>query len=91
MSRDKLLDLIRDFEEKHDHILPMNFRNELVDGVLDFYRGRVVCPHHQEAVNELKKLMRDPRHWKEHDPEILKQIEAGFATLFPPEEANNET
>lgn len=31
----------------------------------------------------LKKLMLDPRYWKEQNPELLKKVADGFARLYP--------
>lgn len=31
---------------------------------------------------ELRDLMRDPKYWRDHDPEIVKKIEQGFAKLY---------
>ena len=31
---------------------------------------------------ELKKMMQDPKYWREQDPEYVKKIEAGFKKLY---------
>ena len=30
----------------------------------------------------LKKLMQDPKYWRDQDPELLKRVEAGFKRLY---------
>jgi hypothetical protein len=32
---------------------------------------------------ELKRLMRDPRYWRDHDPALTRRIESGFRHLYP--------
>jgi len=38
-----------------------------------------------EAVNEegLKRMMQDPRYWRDHDPAFIERIRDGFKRLFP--------
>lgn len=48
---------------------------QLVSGVLPSPRGRT------EA--DLKKLMDDPRYWKEHDASFVADVQRGFETLYP--------
>ena len=31
----------------------------------------------------LRKMMRDPRYWRERDPEMVKKVTRGFKTLYP--------
>lgn len=37
--------------------------------------------------NQLKELMRDPRYWRDRDPEIIEKVRQGFRRLFPQPEA----
>lgn len=32
---------------------------------------------------ELKRLMADPRYWRDKDPAVVRQVSAGFKRLFP--------
>ena len=32
---------------------------------------------------ELRRLMADPRYWRDHDPAIVRQVTEGFKRLFP--------
>ena len=34
---------------------------------------------------ELRKLMRDPRYWRDRDPALLAKVAAGFERLYPGE------
>lgn len=31
---------------------------------------------------ELRNLMKDPRYWKQQDPEMVKRVEEGFKRLY---------
>ena len=31
---------------------------------------------------KLRDLMRDPKYWRDHDPETVKKIEQGFERLY---------
>lgn len=31
---------------------------------------------------ELREMMRDPKYWRDHDPETVKKIEQGFKKLY---------
>ena len=39
----------------------------------------------RETLSEagLKKIMMDPKYWKEQDPELLEKVAKGFARLYP--------
>lgn len=32
---------------------------------------------------QLRKLMQDPRYWRDHDPEIVDRVRRGFEALYP--------
>lgn len=32
--------------------------------------------------NDLRRMMRDPKYWREHDPEYVRKIENGFKKLY---------
>jgi hypothetical protein len=32
--------------------------------------------------NELRRMMRDPKYWRDHDPEYVRKIENGFKKLY---------
>ena len=36
----------------------------------------------QNEEKELKRLMQDPRYWRDQDPEIVKRVEEGFKRLY---------
>ena len=42
-------------------------------------RGRVSTMDDEET---LKKLMQNPKYWRDQDPELLKRVEAGFKRLY---------
>lgn len=42
-------------------------------------RGKVVPIDDEET---LKKLMQNPKYWRDQDPELLKRVEAGFKRLY---------
>ncbi len=42
-------------------------------------KGRFVPQDDEQA---LKKLMQDPKYWRDQDPELLKRVEAGFKRLY---------
>ena len=33
--------------------------------------------------NELDALVRDPRYWRDHEPDLVKRVEEGFRRLYP--------
>lgn len=35
--------------------------------------------------NGLRKMMRDPRYWRERDPETVRKVTKGFKNLYPSE------
>ena len=42
-------------------------------------RGQVATVDDEET---LKKLMQNPKYWRDQDPELLKRVEAGFKRLY---------
>jgi len=42
-------------------------------------RGQVTTVDDEET---LKKLMQNPKYWRDQDPELLKRVEAGFKRLY---------
>jgi hypothetical protein len=32
--------------------------------------------------NKLKKMMQDPKYWRDHDPKLLQKVETGFKKLY---------
>ena len=49
-----------------------------------------VLPNAEEARTEaspeedaLRKMMKDPRYWREHDPAFVERVHQGFKKLFP--------
>ena len=42
-------------------------------------RGKVSTVDDEET---LKKLMQNPKYWRDQDPELLKRVEAGFKRLY---------
>ena len=32
---------------------------------------------------ELDALVRDPRYWRDHEPDLVKRVEEGFRRLYP--------
>ncbi len=36
----------------------------------------------QPDETDLRKMIRDPRYWRERDPAILKQVQQGFERLY---------
>lgn len=33
--------------------------------------------------NSLRRMMDDPRYWRDHDPELVSRVQDGFASLYP--------
>ena len=63
------------------------------DGILSMYQmmknaqeSSVLPRQNNAAVPEteasLKRLMQDPKYWKQQDPELLKRVEEGFKRLY---------
>ena len=63
------------------------------DGILTMYRmmnsaseetvlprSETVAP--QDSEETLKRLMQDPKYWKQQDPALTKRIEDGFKRLY---------
>ena len=63
------------------------------DGILTLYK--MMCNAQETPVlprtgavggelseSELKRLMQDPKYWKQQDPELMKRVEAGFKRLY---------
>ena len=42
-------------------------------------RGQISTVDDEET---LKKLMQNPKYWRDQDPELLKRVEAGFKRLY---------
>ena len=63
------------------------------DGILSMYQmmknaqeSSVLPRQNNTAIPEteasLKRLMQDPKYWKQQDPELLKRVEEGFKRLY---------
>jgi len=37
----------------------------------------------QAAEEELRRMMRDPRYWRDRDPQVLSAVSQGFQKLYP--------
>lgn len=37
----------------------------------------------REAEEELRAMMRDPRYWRDRDPQVLNAVSEGFRKLYP--------
>ena len=62
-------------------------------GILTLYQmmqGKMESPliqgrgkaHYMDDEETLKKLMQNPKYWRDQDPELLKRVEAGFKRLY---------
>lgn len=84
---------LRKWGEKH---LPGDAFNALCcsyDGVKAMHRMMTVGDEPDLAVSgvggapltetQLKKMMNDPRYWRDHDPVLMRKVEQGFRTLYP--------
>ena len=38
----------------------------------------------RQEVKRLIMMMKDPRYWRDHDPEVLHSVRAGFKRLYGP-------
>ena len=79
--------------EKHLDQKTFNSLSSTKDGILTMYKmmqgnlespliqghGRITS---QDDENSLKKLMQDPKYWRDQDPELLKRVEDGFKRLY---------
>ncbi|MDF1750832.1 MAG: hypothetical protein P1V34_18360 [Alphaproteobacteria bacterium] len=36
-----------------------------------------------EAEQQLRQMMRDPRYWRDRDPQVLNAVSEGFKQLYP--------
>jgi hypothetical protein len=36
----------------------------------------------KQEVKRLIALMRDPRYWRDHDPQIVREVRSGFKQLY---------
>lgn len=43
---------------------------------------RMATERYEKDEKELKALMKDPRYWKQQDPEMVKRVEEGFKRLY---------
>ena len=63
------------------------------DGILTLYK--MMCNAQETPVlprtgsvggelseSDLKRMMQDPKYWKQQDPELMKRVEAGFKRLY---------
>ena len=65
------------------------------DGVIAMHRmmaagepsviGRSAGASTNTSENDLRRLMRDPKYWRERDPATVAQVRGGFAKLYPGE------
>ncbi|WP_135079862.1 hypothetical protein [Terasakiella sp. SH-1] len=64
------------------------------DGVMTLYdmmnkgegepsMARVHDAHGLRSEDDVRKLMRDPRYWRDRDPMIVEQVRNGFRRLYP--------
>ena len=63
------------------------------DGILTLYRlmqekqempvlAGKSRPENMDDEKTLRRLMQDPKYWKDQDPELIKRIEKGFKRLY---------
>ncbi len=69
----KIIDLLEDIKKKQDEQLEQG----------KFFVDRVKnMEAFQKEEKELRNLMKDPRYWKDQDPEMVKRVEEGFKRLY---------
>lgn len=52
---------------------------ERVTEVLDIIDAALAAPRSEEE--ELRAMMRDPRYWRDRDPNIIRRVSEGFRKL----------
>ncbi|WP_420549042.1 hypothetical protein [Curvivirga sp.] len=51
---------------------------------MEFYKEKHTGPQAASGSEEaLRKMMRDPRYWRERDPEMIEKVTKGFGRLYP--------
>lgn len=63
------------------------------DGVITMHRmmaagepsviGRNTGASLNTSEGDLRRLMRDPKYWRERDPAVVERVRDGFAKLYP--------
>ncbi len=36
----------------------------------------------EKGIDQIRKMMRDPRYWRDHDPKFVEKVTAGFSRLY---------
>ena len=66
-----------DLEKEDEAHRDMDFYKEKQNGA--YPEGQATSASEES----LRKMMRDPRYWRERDPEIIQKVTKGFSRLYP--------
>jgi hypothetical protein len=93
-SEDKMLDALKEINAFGEKFLPADAFESLCatpQGIQGVYRMMQSMEPHVKtggdaSVNlsdlELRRMMRDPKYWRDRDPEYVRKIESGFKKLY---------
>lgn len=93
-SEDKMLDALKEINAFGEKFLPADAFESLCatpQGIQSVYKMmQSMEPSVKTEKNsssnlsdqELRRMMRDPKYWKEQDPEYIRKIESGFKKLY---------
>lgn len=56
-------------------------QNEIIEKVNE-HSALLMKQNTTQTENELREMMRDPKYWRDHDPETVRKIEQGFKKLY---------
>lgn len=64
-----------------EQIAMIHFKqNEIIQQVNE--HSALLKKNRESTEKELREMMRDPKYWRDHDPETVKKIEQGFKELY---------
>ena len=93
-SDEKMHDALREINSFGEKFLPQDAFDALCatpQGIQSVYRMMQSMEPHVETQknenenltdNDLRRMMRDPKYWRDNDPEYVRKIENGFKKLY---------
>ncbi len=93
-SDEKMYDALIEIKSFGERFLPIDAFNELcasAQGIQGVYKMMQTMEPHVETSNgdtknltddDLRRMMRDPKYWRDHDAEYIRKIENGFKKLY---------
>lgn len=65
-----------------EQIAMIHFKQNEIIGKVNEHSALLMKQNMTPTESELREMMRDPKYWRDRDPETVRKIEQGFKKLY---------